>query len=39
MPHYNFQNLNLPVVEYGNQFENYNEYENFLVQLLESMDF
>lgn len=36
-PHYNFQNLNLPVVEYGDQFENYNEYENFLVQLLESM--
>ena len=37
-PHYNFQNLNLPVVEYGNQFENYSEYENFLGQLLESMD-
>ena len=37
-PHYNFQNLNLPVVEYGNQFDNYAEYENFLVQLLESMN-
>jgi ectoine hydroxylase-related dioxygenase (phytanoyl-CoA dioxygenase family) len=36
-PHYNFQDLNLPVVEYGNQFENYSEYENFLVQLLETM--
>lgn len=37
-PHYNFQNLNLPVVEYGNQFENYAEYENFLVQLLEATE-
>ena len=36
-PHYNFQNLNLPVVEYGNQFDNYAEYENFLVQLCKSM--
>jgi len=35
-PHYNFQNLNLPVVEYGNQFDNYAEYEEFLVQLLEA---
>jgi ectoine hydroxylase-related dioxygenase (phytanoyl-CoA dioxygenase family) len=35
-PHYNFQHLNLPVVEFGNQFDNYVEYENFLVQLLES---
>lgn len=34
--HYNFQNLNLPVVEYGNQFDNYAEYEKFLVQLLEA---
>lgn len=37
-PHYNFQNLNLPVVEFGNQFDNYHEYENFLSQLLEAMD-
>ncbi len=37
-PHYNFQSLNLPVIEYGNQFENYAEYENFLIQLCESMD-
>lgn len=37
-PHYNFQNLNLPVVEFGNQFDNYHEYENFLTQLLESMN-
>jgi len=37
-PHYNFQSLNLPVVEYGEQFENYAEYENFLIQLCESMD-
>tara|TARA_R110001592_G_scaffold248147_1_gene510289 strand:- start:8515 stop:9384 length:870 start_codon:yes stop_codon:yes gene_type:complete len=36
-PHYNFQHLNLPVVKYGDQFENYSEYENFLTQLLESM--
>lgn len=36
-PHYNFQSLNLPVVEYGDQFENYAEYENFLIQLCESM--
>jgi hypothetical protein len=36
--HYNFQNLNLPVVEFGNQFDNYHEYENFLTQLLESMN-
>jgi len=36
-PHYNFQNLNLPVVEFGNQFDNYHEYENFLSQLLEAM--
>jgi hypothetical protein len=35
-PHYNFQNLNLPVVEYGNQFDNYAEYERFLIQLLEA---
>lgn len=34
--HYNFQNLNLPTVEFGNQFENYAEYENFLSQLVES---
>lgn len=34
--HYNFQHLNLPVVEYGNQFDNYVEYENFLVQLLKA---
>jgi hypothetical protein len=36
-PHYNFQNLNLPVVEFGEQFDNYAEYENFLIQLLETM--
>jgi hypothetical protein len=36
-PHYNFQHLNLPVVEFGNQFDNYHEYENFLSQLLEAM--
>ena len=36
-PHYNFQNLNLPVVKFGEQFDNYAEYENFLVQLLEVM--
>jgi hypothetical protein len=35
-PHYNFQHLNLPVVDYGNQFDNYVEYENFLLQLLEA---
>jgi hypothetical protein len=35
--HYNFQHLNLPVVEFGNQFDNYHEYENFLSQLLEAM--
>jgi hypothetical protein len=35
--HYNFQNLNLPVVEFGNQFENYSEYENFLIHLVETM--
>ena len=37
-PHYNFQNLNLPVVEFGEQFSNYAEYENFLIQLLEAME-
>lgn len=36
--HYNFQNLNLPVVEFGNQFNNYAEYESFLVYMLESSD-
>jgi hypothetical protein len=36
--HYNFQNLNLPVVEFGNQFNNYAEYESFLVHMLESSD-
>ncbi|MDB4338366.1 phytanoyl-CoA dioxygenase family protein [bacterium] len=36
--HYNFQNLNLPVVEFGEQFSNYAEYENFLIQLLEAME-
>jgi ectoine hydroxylase-related dioxygenase (phytanoyl-CoA dioxygenase family) len=35
-PHYNFQDLNLETPEFGKQFENYSEYENFLVQLLES---
>ena len=33
-PHYNFEHLNLPKAEYGEQFDNYKEYENFLVQLL-----
>jgi hypothetical protein len=37
-PHYNFQHLNLPVVEFGNQFDNYHEYENFLLQLVEVMN-
>ena len=37
-PHYNFQHLNLPVVEFGNQFDNYAEYENFLVHLVQSMN-
>jgi hypothetical protein len=37
-PHYNFQHLNLPVVEFGNQFDNYAEYENFLIHLVKSMD-
>lgn len=37
-PHYNFQDLNLPVVEFGNQFDNYAEYENFLRHLVESKD-
>lgn len=37
-PHYNFQNLNLPVVEFGNQFDNYAEYENFLIHLVKLMD-
>ena len=37
-PHYNFQNLNLPVVEFGNQFENYAEYENFLIHLVATMN-
>lgn len=35
-PHYNFQHLNLPVVEFGNQFDNYAKYEQFLVDLLET---
>lgn len=34
--HYDFQHLNLPVVEHGEQFANYTEYENFIIQLLES---
>lgn len=37
-PHYNFQHLNLPVVGFGEQFDNYAEYENFLVQLVESLN-
>jgi hypothetical protein len=36
-PHYNFQNLNLPKAEFGQQFDNYHEYENFLLQLVEAM--
>lgn len=36
-PHYHFQNLNLPVVGYGDQFANYHEYESFLEQLLDVM--
>jgi len=35
--HYNFQHLNLPIVKFGEQFDNYAEYENFLVQLLVAM--
>lgn len=34
-PFYHFQNLNLPVCKFGEQFENYAEYENFLVQLVD----
>jgi hypothetical protein len=36
-PHYNFQNLNLPKPEFGKQFDNYHEYENFLLYLVEAM--
>lgn len=35
--HYHFQNLNLPVIDFGNQFDNYEEYENFLKHLIKSM--
>lgn len=37
-PHYSFQNLNLPVVGYGEQFDNYSKYEDFLKQLLEASE-
>lgn len=36
-PFYHFQNLNLPVCKFGEQFENYAEYENFLVQLVDAL--
>lgn len=36
-PHYSFQNLNLSVPTFGDQFENYAEYENFLTQLVDVM--
>jgi hypothetical protein len=37
-PHYNFQSLNLPKAEFGEQFDNYHEYENFLIHLVDSMN-
>lgn len=35
-PIYNFQDLNLPIPEYGKQFDNYKIYEEFLVSLVET---
>ena len=36
-PFYHFQNLNRPVCKFGEQFENYAEYENFLIQLVDTL--
>lgn len=38
LPHYTFQHLNLPTVSFGEQFENYREYEHFLDQLVKTLD-
>ena len=35
-PFYSFQSLNLDVPKFGEQFDNYAEYENFLTHLVES---
>ena len=37
LPHYTFQQLNLPTVSFGEQFENYAEYEHFLSQLTDAL--
>jgi hypothetical protein len=37
-PFYDFQSINLEKPEFGQQFGNYQEYENFLVQLLKVMN-
>jgi hypothetical protein len=38
LPHYTFQQLNLPTVSFGEQFENYTEYEYFLTQLIDALN-
>lgn len=36
LPRFDFYDLKIDVPEYGKQFESYNEYENFIRQLVES---
>lgn len=36
-PFYDFQSINLTKPEFGEQFDNYAEYENFLIQLVQVM--
>lgn len=38
LPFVDFQFLNLPVCKYGQQFENYSEYENYIQQLCRLLD-
>ena len=37
LPHYDFASINLPPQKYGEQFEAYAEYENFLKQLVPAL--
>jgi hypothetical protein len=38
LPFYDFQSINLEKPKFGSQFENYQEYENFLIQLMKAMN-
>lgn len=37
LPHYTFQDLNLEKPNYNEQFDNYHEYENYLIQLVDAL--